>query len=142
MLPTECSSAPWASDFGRVPTATSGGALPRPVVRQGTSAIEDECIVVTPQGGRGTVELRGRALALSVQADPSAGVDAAVRNLASELRRGAARDDPGERDSSGRTPARPVGPVDDPTVVHRRVPRVLNVELRGGWVGSRQGRAR
>ena len=43
------------------------------------------------------------------------------------LRRGAARDHPGERDSSGRAPARPVGPVDDPTVVHRRVPRLLNV---------------
>ena len=33
-----------------VPTATSGGALPRPVVRQGTSAVEDDCIVITPQG--------------------------------------------------------------------------------------------
>ncbi len=66
-----------------VPTATSAGALPRPSVRQGTSAIEDECIVVTPQEGRGTVEFRGRAPALTVQADPSAGVDAAVRNLAS-----------------------------------------------------------
>ena len=76
-----------ALDIGlrRAPTASSGGTLPKPVVRQGTSALEDECIVVTPEGGRATVDLSGDALALSVQADSAAGVDAMVRNLASEL---------------------------------------------------------
>jgi F0F1-type ATP synthase membrane subunit c/vacuolar-type H+-ATPase subunit K len=66
-----------------VTTATSAGAPPTPVVRQGSSALEGQCILVTPQDGRGTIDLRGDALALNVQADASAGVDVAVRNLAS-----------------------------------------------------------